>query len=156
MTTTAPTGAVVHVYDDGGRVAAGYKGETGDCGCRAVSIATGLPYQDVYDLMIRYAKTERTSSRKRTRSHPRTGYHSATLMRMLTREFRAAWTPTMRPGSGTTVHVRADELPATGRHVLRLSKHYAAYVDGILRDTHDPSRDGTRAVYGYWTVPVLG
>lgn len=24
--------------------------------------------------------------------------------------------------------------------------------DGVIRDTHDPSRDGTRCVYGYWTA----
>jgi hypothetical protein len=38
-------------YDDGGRAAAGYKGKAGDCTCRAISIATGLPYQHVYDLL---------------------------------------------------------------------------------------------------------
>ena len=35
--------------DDGGRAAAGYKGETNDCACRAIAIATGMPYQKVYD-----------------------------------------------------------------------------------------------------------
>lgn len=31
---------------------------------------------------------------------------------------------------------------------------YAAVVDGVVRDTHDPSRDGTRCVYGYWREPA--
>ena len=31
------------LYNDGGRTAAGFKGETGDCVTRAIAIATGLP-----------------------------------------------------------------------------------------------------------------
>src|SRR6516225_2064075 len=37
------------VYDDGGRAAAGFKGTTADCACRAIAIATGKPYREVYD-----------------------------------------------------------------------------------------------------------
>ena len=36
-----------YIHDDGGRVAAGYKGKTGDCVTRAIAIATGKPYQEV-------------------------------------------------------------------------------------------------------------
>jgi hypothetical protein len=39
------------VMDDGGRAAAGYKGQTGDCVCRSIAIATGKPYQEVYDAL---------------------------------------------------------------------------------------------------------
>ena len=59
------------------------------------------------------------------------------------------WTPTMTIGSGTRVHLRVGELPA-GRLIVRCSRHLTAVVDGVIRDTHDPSRHGTRAVYGYW------
>jgi hypothetical protein len=52
-------------------------------------------------------------------------------------------------GTGCTVHLKADELPA-GRIIVRLSGHYAAVIDGVLHDTSDCSRDGTRCVYGYW------
>ena len=31
------------VVDDGGRADAGYKGQTGDCVCRSIAIATGKP-----------------------------------------------------------------------------------------------------------------
>ena len=37
-----------------------------------------------------------------------------------------------------------------GRIIVRLSKHYTCLIDGIIHDTHDPSRNGTRCVYGYW------
>ena len=60
------------------------------------------------------------------------------------------WVPTMEFGVGCQVHLRADELPE-GRLIVRLSKHLAAVIDGVLHDTHDCSRDGTRCVYGYWT-----
>ena len=26
----------------------------------------------------------------------------------------------------------------------------SAVIDGVIRDTHDPGRDGTRCVYGYY------
>jgi hypothetical protein len=38
----------------------------------------------------------------------------------------------------------------TMRDVARLSRHLCAVVDGVVHDTFDPSRDGTRCVYGYW------
>jgi hypothetical protein len=36
------------VYNDGGRKAAGYKGEARDCVVRAIAIATDQPYEVVY------------------------------------------------------------------------------------------------------------
>ena len=36
-------------FNDGGREAAGKKGSTGDCVTRAVAIASGLPYLEVYN-----------------------------------------------------------------------------------------------------------
>ena len=37
-----------------------------------------------------------------------------------------------------------------GRLVVSLSRHWTAVIDGVIFDTHDPSRRGTRCVYGYW------
>lgn len=59
------------------------------------------------------------------------------------------WVPTMKIGSGCKVHLRADELPK-GRIICRLSKHLCAVVDGVVQDTYDCSRKGTRCVYGYF------
>jgi hypothetical protein len=59
------------------------------------------------------------------------------------------WTPTMKIGSGCTVHLRADELP-TGRLIVRVSGHLVAVIDGVILDTHNCSRDGMRCVYGYF------
>lgn len=139
------------VRDDGGRKAAGFTGTApGDCGARALAIAAQRPYREVYDLINLWAKRERPNAR-RARSNARTGVHSDTMRRMIAAEFPgASWTATTTIGSGTTTHLRADELPA-GRIIVRVSRHYAAMVDGVLRDSHDCTRDGTRAVYGYWT-----
>jgi len=137
-----------YVYSDGGRAAAGYKGEADDCAVRALSIVTGRPYAEVYALVGEFCKGERPSKRKRTRSAPRTGVHKDTFDRIAS-HLGLRWVPTMSVGQGATVHVRDDELPA-GRMVLNLSRHFAAYVDGAVHDTHDPRRGGTRTVYGYW------
>ena len=134
--------------DDGGRAEAGFRGYAGDCAVRAAAIATGQPYRAAYDAINELAKDERPRGGKK-RSSARTGVWPKTLGRYLeTHGFR--WAPTMGIGTGCRVHLREGELP-DGRLVVRLSGHYAAVIDGVLHDTYDGSRDGTRCVYGYWT-----
>jgi len=139
---------MTYVYNDGGRAAAGYKGETGDCVVRAIAIATALPYQEVYDNINEIAKGERTGKRKRGKSNARLGVYKGTIRKYM-EALGWEWTPTMQIGSGCQVHLRADELPV-GRLVVSVSKHSVAVIDGVVHDTHDPSRDGTRCVYGYF------
>jgi hypothetical protein len=138
-------------FDDGGRKAAGYKGSSGDCVVRSVAIATGLPYQQIYDSVNHLAKRERTGKRKRGKSDARTGVYKGTTRKLL-ESLGWHWTPTMEIGSGCQVHLRADELPP-GRLIVSVSGHLTAVVDGVIHDTHDPSRRGTRCVYGYWQQP---
>jgi len=139
--------ALPWVYDDGGRAAAGFKGEPRDCVCRAIVIATEQIYSDVYRALNEAAKRERPrNGNKRSRS--RTGIHKPTIRRFM-KELGWDWIPTMQIGSGCTVHLRTGELPA-GRLVVSVSKHLVAVIDGEIRDTHDPGRGGTRCVYGYW------
>ena len=142
-------------YADGGRKAAGWKGTGGDCVTRAVAIASGLPYQQVYDRLALGNLTQRASKRT-PRGGERTALRGINVKRKWFRhymdELGFVWTPTMGIGTGCKVHVLASELPSEGRLVLSLSKHYAAWIDGELRDTHDCSREGTRCVYGYWTL----
>lgn len=141
------------VYDDGGRRAAGYKGRSGDCVTRAIAIAAVLPYQTVYDAINATAQRERPR-KGNVRSSAREGVHKGTSKRYLA-SLGATWTPTMGIGTGCTTHLREDELPM-GRLVVSLSGHYAAVINGVLRDTSDCSREGTRCVYGYWTMPDVG
>ena len=150
---------VSYEFDDGGRKAAGWKGKGGDCVTRAIAIASGRPYREVYDRLAEGNATQRTGKRERVaqaRTGRSTALHGIFTKRKWFKDYMAEsgfeWTATMGIGSGCGVHVRADELPPEGRLVLKLSKHFAAYVDGVLRDTHDCSRDGTRCVYGYYAL----
>lgn len=138
------------VYDDGGRKAAGFRGHTGDCVVRAIAVAGQRDYRDVYDDLYAAARAARL---KRDRISPRLGVHRRVFVPYLDR-LGWAWTPTMHVGSGCTAHLRVGEVPMTGRHVLNVSRHVVAVVDGFLHDTADDvARDGTRCVYGWWTPP---
>lgn len=137
------------VFDDGGREKAGYQGKTGDCVTRAVAIATGKPYQEVYDAINDASQYERSSSRRRGKSNARTGVHKVTSKKFIA-SLGWTWTPTMQIGSGCKVHLKEGELPM-GRLIVSVSRHLVAVIDGVIHDTFDPSRNGTRCVYGYWS-----
>ena len=136
------------IQDDGGRSAAGYSGNTQDCVCRAIAIATERPYQEIYDLIIEFSGNERKSKNRKAKSHPRTGVHKNTV-RKLMMHLGWKWVPTMFVGKGCHVHLCKEELPK-GRLVVSLSRHECAIINGIIYDTHDPSREGNRCVYGYY------
>lgn len=136
------------IYNDGGRREAGYKGSADDCVTRAIAIATGQPYLTVYDDLFALIRNDR---RRKKGNTPRSGVSDRIWKPYLT-SLGWQWTPTMRIGSGCTVHLRADELPS-GRLVVACSRHLVAVIDGVIHDTGDPSRDGTRCVYGYFRNP---
>jgi hypothetical protein len=137
-------------YNDGGRLEAGYKGNADDCVTRAIAIITEKPYQEVYDLVNKYGASERKSTKNKSNSSARTGVYKNTTRKIM-EHYGFKWIPIMKIGSGTTVHLKADELP-TGKLITKVSKHICAVIDGVIYDTHNPSRYGTRAVYGYWVM----
>jgi hypothetical protein len=143
------------VHNDGGRAAAGFRGDAGDCVTRAIAIAAEMDYREVYDALFQRALARwdgiLTGGELTRRSSPRDGCEPSIYRRYLDR-LGWTWTPTMHVGQGCTVHLRPDELPS-GRLICRLSKHLVAVIDGVPHDTHDPSREGTRCVYGYWSPP---
>lgn len=148
------------VYDDGGRADAGFKGTTGDCVCRAIAIATGKPYREVYDLINEFAKSERTGKRKRKKSSARTGVFSTTHRKVM-EHLGWKWIPTMKIGQGCKVHLNADELPK-GTIVVKVTHHLTTVIDGVIHDTYNCSDRGytvdgygnditkDRCVYGYY------
>jgi len=138
-------------HNDGGRVAAGYKGSARDCVARSIAIATGKPYQEVYAALNALGAAERNSKKRKHKSSAREGVHTPTARRYL-ESLGWRWVPVMQIGRGCTAHLRAEELP-TGRLIVKLSRHFTAVIDHVIHDTHDPSRDGTRCVYGYWLPP---
>lgn len=138
-------------FDDGGRAVSGFKGRTGDCVVRAIAIATGHNYSITYRNIQAFMRMRRKRNGRQPSASPRKGVPRYAYDRYL-RACGWQWTPTMGIGTGTKVHLRQGELPS-GRLIVRLSKHMCAVIDGVIRDTYDPSRDGTRAVYGYWRTP---
>lgn len=158
-----PLTALRWVHHDGGRLSApGHGGTRGtnDCSTRAIAIALSLPYGEVYDTLTEMQRVWAHGSRARHakalvtsgRWHARHGVHREVIHRYLVGMHGWQWVPTMYVGSGATVHMAEGELPH-GRLVVNLSRHVAAVIDGTVYDTHDPCRDGTRAVYGYWLYP---
>lgn len=132
-------------YDDGGRAKAGYIGDARDCVTRAIAIATEIPYGEVYAAM---ATGEAELGKRRS---ARDGIERKVYYPYL-EKLGWIWVPTMKVGQGCKVHLRSDELPS-GRLIVRVTKHVVAVIDGVIHDTHDPSREGTRCVYGYWKQP---
>ena len=145
---------LVFVYDDGGRKDSGFKGSAGDCVCRAIAIATGLPYREVYDRLADGNVHQRKSKYNRKKSN-RTARDGIFVRRKWFKDYMRdlgfEWVATMGIGTGCRVHLRADELPS-GRLVVSVSRHLVAVIDGVLYDTNDCSREGTRCVYGYWKL----
>lgn len=135
------------IYDDGGR-SKYYKGHTGDCVCRAISIGTGKDYKEVYNLVNSYSKDDESNS------HARTGVSKDLVYKILT-DLGWNWIPTMYFGKGCKVHLKEDELPKDKTIIARLSKHLTCIVDGVIHDTYDPSRNGNRCVYGYFIKEVV-
>lgn len=141
--------------NDGGREAAGFKGRAGDCVVRAIAIAAELPYMQVYeDLRTANAvyadqRNDKLARRLAAKgASPRNGNHRNVFHDyILGHGFD--WVPTKKIGAGCQVHLLANELPS-GRLIVKVSKHLTAVIDGVIQDTHNPSRGGSRCVYGYY------
>lgn len=139
------------VYDDGGRAAAGLRSTADDCVVRALAIATGLPYLDVRTALGHSIAAHR--GLRRGASETDRGMFRHEYDTWLVGVLGWRWTPTMGIGMGCTVHMAKGELPDVPVVVTRLSKHLSTVVHGVVHDTHDPCRDGSRCVYGYYLPP---
>lgn len=143
-------------YNDGGRAAAGYKGDAADCVCRSICIVTGLPYQQVYDRLADGNAAQRRGKREsKTKAGIKTASRGINTKRKWFNDYMEElgfkWVPTMKVGQGCRVHLTAEELPM-GRLIVNVSRHFTAVIDGVLNDTYDCSRDGSRCVYGYYIL----
>lgn len=149
-------------FNDGGRLAAGYTDKAGDCVCRAISIASGLPYQQVYEALANgnaaqsITKKTKRSKKSMKKAKVKTACRGITTSRKWFSDYMESigfvWVPTMFIGQGCKVHLKADELPS-GQLIVSVSKHMTAVIDGVLNDTYDCSRNETRCVYGYYYRP---
>ena len=125
-------------YDDSGRAAAGFTGDTGDCAVRALVIFTGISYAGVYRRMaICMKRAGYAASGNAYRQRPRCGLKPTVSPRDVQnlvktsyglRRIRLARCP--RPTYTDAWILHGDCLVGTARHV-------AAIVDDKLRDTFD-------------------
>lgn len=140
---------MLFVYATGGRENY-FKGKTGDCVVRSICNATGKDYKEVYDAINLIAKSEHHGKRKRGTSNARSGVFKYTYKKYIEEVLGWKWHPCMTIGSGCKVHLCSYELPK-GTLIVSVSGHHTCVKDGVLYDTYDCSRDGTRCVYGYWS-----
>lgn len=143
-------------FNDGGRDKY-FKGKNvGDCVTRAIAIATNQDYKKVYDDLnlatkdygdIHNNKVAKSIRRERGNSSRSGLFKEVFEPYILSKGFK--WKPLMKIGSGCKVHLLKEELP-TGILIARVSKHLTTVIDGVINDTYDCSRNGTRCVYGYW------
>ena len=127
------------VYATGGREKY-FKGKraVGDCVIRAIANATGLDYKKVY------TDLKRLNDNKSCRN----GTPKSVAKKYL-EQLGWRWVSCMEIGTGCQVHLCESELPY-GVLVVRLSKHLTCVKNGVLYDTYDCTREGSRCVYGYW------
>lgn len=147
------------IYNDGGR-SNYFKGTAGDCGPRAVAIVLEKDYKEVYDalndIQSKWIEKKRKNVKNKTKwkhlFREQTSVREGTWKEVV-KEYMEQngykWVSTMRVGQGCKVHLNSSELPS-GRILACVSKHFTAMIDGVINDTHDCSREGTRCVYGYY------
>ena len=81
------------------------------------------------------------------KSNARTGV-SKELSYKILQDLGYKWIAKMKFGQGCKTHLKAGELPSKGTFIVSLSKHLTVIKDGVIHDIYDPSRNGTRCVYG--------
>lgn len=137
------------VYSDGGRSKYFKAENVGDCVTRAICNATGKDYKEVYDALKELAKHERITRRHPKQSSVRWGVSPRTIDKYM-EIIGWKWHSCCTIGSTKRVHLVESEIPK-GNLILRLSRHLTCTKDGVLYDTYDCTREGTRMVYGYWS-----
>jgi hypothetical protein len=119
------------VLDDGGRAAAGFKPGYDDCAPRAVAIATGRPYSEVYAAM-------REELVKRGKPSPVPSFGVAdTIIHAVLRNWRFV-----------LAHDMLLSGVPPGRLIAHCRTHCVAVIDHVLHDI-GPSADDT-PVYALW------
>jgi hypothetical protein len=159
--------AIPWVHNDGG-----YAGRTtkrgrfipGNGVVRAIAIATGGNYHDVnrelQNRQYEYVRGLRSGRiKEKGASINEVGvWPDVSKKYLLDNGWR--WTPTMSIGSGTTMHLTYEEIPDRPLFIAKVSRGLVTVINGVVQDIGDPSREGTRAVYGYywpdWGAAGLG
>ncbi|MFO1065441.1 MAG: DUF2786 domain-containing protein [Pirellulales bacterium] len=126
------------VWNDGGRASSGFVGLAGDCVVRAIAIATGSSYRDIY-----------AAIGDATQKTPRNGVRPAVFDGMLSER---GWTR----HSGAGHPFNANALPK-GPVIVHLTQpestksHLCTVIDHVIHDTWNPYEDGDYRISDYWT-----
>jgi hypothetical protein len=133
------------VISDGGREAAGLGEARGGCVCRAISIATGLPYRKVHGelraLCTIFAQDAYyTRGRRRKPSDPDRGIPEI-ISKIYLNQLGWTWVPVGQK-------LRHWDLPR-GRLVVFVPQHAIAVINHCVFDAYDSWR-ARRFVRGYW------
>lgn len=125
-------------YSDGGRAEAGYKGKTGDCVTRAIAIATGKPYKEIYKLLSERNKIAFGVSSARN------GVHKIVYESVL-KELGFLW---HKAPVFAERKARSYDMPKDKIVIARMAHHLCAVVNGVAHDSFDSTN---KMVYGYWS-----
>lgn len=128
------------VYNDGGRAKYFSATKVADCVTRAIAIATNRDYKEIYNEI-----------KKVVGYTPRNGVYKKDSKKVM-EHFGFMWHSCSGIGKGCKVHLVDNEIPMQGAIICQVTKHVTCVVNGVINDTFDPSRGGTRCVYGYWTL----
>lgn len=129
------------IWNDGGRAASGFVGSTGDCVVRAIAIATGSAYRNIYDAIGQASCKS-----------PRNGVELQFANEYLQTH---GW----QKADGGNLPFNLDSLPK-GIVIVDLAKrngrscHFTTVIDRVVHDTWDPSDDECYFVQSFWTNPV--
>lgn len=127
------------VWNDGGRAESGFVGSAGDCVTRAIAIATGRAYRDIYQEIG-----------ERTKKTPRNGVPVSAAAKYLeelgwqrTQLPKLRFVPNLLPQGAVILHLEK----ANGR-----SGHFCTMVDHVVHDTWNPGEDECYFVASMWTT----
>lgn len=147
------------IYNDGGKSVDGFDYTSYDCVSRAIAIATGKSYWEVWgqlhSLNLKYAQMHNDELARDirkgngTKSSSPDHCVSESIFKPYLQSLGWAWVQTKFGGKPFKAHLNKKELPA-GRLIVIVAKHMTAVIDGVLYDTYDCSNGGTRCVYGYY------
>jgi len=135
-------------YNDGGR-SKYFKGEAGDCVTRAIAIATGEDYinvyNDLFNLTKDYAKSKKTKVAKQINSRangssPRNGIYKDIYQKYL---LDRGWKYISLLKFGSKERTKLDQLTHLDNIIVSIPRHIMSMKKGVVNDIGD-----TR--YSYW------
>ena len=125
-----------YTFNDGGR-GEHYKGLTGDCVTRAITIATKLPYDVVYNALFNIARNWKGNSKLaksiRLNPSPRNG-----CFKQVSSEFLKG----LNIGEVRMKVKVNDPMFYKGRYIVYVRRHFLAIIDGVVNDTWDSRKTG--------------